>query len=402
MEFSNKKTVDDLNLANKRVLLRCDFNVPLKDGKITDDTRIVAAVSTIKKIIQKGAKLIICSHLGKPKNGPDSKFSLAVVAKRLSEVLNQNVVFSDDDEVVGEKTKKIVEQMKEKDIVLLQNTRFRKEETKNEENFSKELAFFADVFVNDAFGAAHRAHCSTVGVAKYVKETAIGDLIKKELKFLGDAVKNPKRPFVNVLGGAKVKDKLLVIEKLLDYADVLIIGGGMAYTFLKAKGFYVGASLVDDERLSYCKKMIEKAQEKNVEFLLPEDTVMIKDFPDPIDSDVNTIVCPANEMKEGFMSVDIGPKTALKFSNKILSAKTVVWNGPMGVFENPNLAEGTKAVANAMAENSNAITIVGGGDSAAAVKMFNLGDKMSHISTGGGACLEFLEGKVLPGIDCID
>lgn len=401
MNFSNKKTVDDLDLAGKRVLLRCDFNVPLKDGKITDDTRIVAAVSTIKKIIEKGAKLIICSHLGKPKNGPDPKLSLDVVAKRLSEVLKKDVVFSDDDYVVGEKTKKIVEQMKEKDIVLLQNTRFRKEETKNEEKFSKELAFLADVFVNDAFGAAHRAHCSTVGVAKYVEETAIGDLIKKELKFLGDAVKNPKRPFVNVLGGAKVKDKLLVIEKLLDYADVLIIGGGMAYTFLKAKGFYVGGSLVDDERLSYCKKMIEKAEEKNVELLLPEDTVMIENFPDPIDSKVQTTICPANQMKEGFMSVDIGPKTASKFSDKILTAKTVVWNGPMGVFENPYLAEGTKAVAEAMAK-SDAITIVGGGDSAAAVKMFNLGEKMSHISTGGGACLEFLEGKVLPGIDCID
>lgn len=401
MDFAKKKTIDDLNLSGKRVLLRCDFNVPLKDGEITDDGRILAALPTIKEIIKKDAKLIICSHLGKPKGEPNEKFSLKVVSKRLSELLQKEVIFVDDDLVVGEKAIKIIEKMNNKDVVLLQNTRFRKEETKNEEKFSKELSCLADVFVNDAFGAAHRAHCSTVGVAKYVKETAIGYLIEKELKFLGQAVKNPKRPFVNILGGAKVADKLLVIDNLLNSADVLIIGGGMSYTFLKAKGYYVGGSLVDDDKLEYCKKMIQKAEEKGVTMLFPVDCVMVKQFPDPIDADVETIICPVDDMKKDYISVDIGPLTAKMFAEKIKTAKTVVWNGPMGVFENPKLAEGTKTVAKALAE-SDATTIVGGGDSAAAINMLNLADKMSHISTGGGACLEFLEGKDLPGIECID
>ncbi len=401
MDFAKKKTIDDLNLSGKRVLLRCDFNVPLKDGEITDDGRILAALPTIKEIIKKDAKLIICSHLGKPKGEPNEKFSLKVVSKRLSKLLQKEVIFVDDDVVVGEKAINVVEKMKNKDVVLLQNTRFRKEETKNEEKFSKELSCLADVFVNDAFGAAHRAHCSTVGVAKYVKETAIGYLIKKELKFLGQAIKDPKRPFVNILGGAKVADKLLVIDNLLNSADVLIIGGGMSYTFLKAKGYYVGGSLVDDDKLEYCKKMIQKAEEKGVTMLFPVDCVMVKQFPDPIDADVETIICPVDDMKKDYISVDIGPLTAKMFAEKIKTAKTVVWNGPMGVFENPKLAEGTKTVAKALAE-SDATTIVGGGDSAAAINMLNLADRMSHISTGGGACLEFLEGKDLPGIECID
>lgn len=401
MDFLKKKTIDDLDLFGKRILLRCDFNVPLKEGKITDENRIVKALPTIKKIIEKGGKLIICSHLGKPKGEPKKEFSLGVVCKSLSEKLGKDVVFAADDEVVGENAKRAVENMKNGDVVLLENTRFRKEETKNEEKFSKELSLLADVFVNDAFGAVHRAHCSTVGVAKYVKETAIGYLIEKELKFLGQAVKDPKRPFVNILGGAKVADKLGVIDNLLNSADVLIIGGGMSYTFLKAKGLFVGTSLVDEEKIPYCKKMLEKAEQKGVKILLPVDCVMIKDFPNPIDSPVDPVVCPVERMQEGFMGVDIGPKTAEIFSNALKDAKTVVWNGPMGVFENKQLSLGTKAVAKALSE-IDAITIVGGGDSAAAINMLGLANKISHISTGGGACLEFLEGKVLPGIECID
>ena len=401
MDFLKKKTIDDLDLFGKRILLRCDFNVPLKEGKITDENRIVKALPTIKKIIEKGGKLIICSHLGKPKGEPKKEFSLGVVCKSLSEKLGKDVVFAADDEVVGENAKRAVENMTDGDVVLLENTRFRKEETKNEEKFSKELSLLADVFVNDAFGAVHRAHCSTVGVAKYVKETAIGYLIEKELKFLGQAVKDPKRPFVNILGGAKVADKLGVIDNLLNSADVLIIGGGMSYTFLKAKGLFVGTSLVDEEKIPYCKKMLEKAEQKGVKILLPVDCVMIKDFPNPIDSPVDPVVCPVERMQEGFMGVDIGPKTAEIFSNALKDAKTVVWNGPMGVFENKQLSLGTKAVAKALSE-IDAITIVGGGDSAAAINMLGLANKISHISTGGGACLEFLEGKVLPGIECID
>ena len=401
MDFYNKKTIDDLNLKGKKVLLRCDFNVPLKNGEITDDGRITAAMPTIYKILEKGAKLIICSHLGKPKNGPDKSLSLAVVAKCLSEKLGKNVVFAADDYVVGENAKKAVEEMKEQDVVLLENTRFRKEETKNEEKFSKELSLLADVFVNDAFGAVHRAHCSTVGVAKYVEETAVGLLIQKELKFLGEAVSNPKRPFVNILGGAKVGDKLGVIKNLLNFADVIIIGGGMAYTFLKAKGYYVGESLVDDEKIEYCKEVLNNAKEKGVEIILPIDVKMIENFPNPIDSKVEVFICSVEDMKKGYMSVDIGPKTIEKFKDAIKNAKTVVWNGPMGVFENPQLAEGTKEIAKALSL-IDATTIVGGGDSAAAVKLMGLSDKMSHISTGGGASLEFLEGKILPGIECID
>ena len=401
MYFSNKKTIDDLDVSNKKVLLRCDFNVPLNVGKITDDNRILAAVPTIEELIKKKAKLIICSHLGKPKGEPNEKFSLEVVAKRLSEILKKDVVFANDETVVGKNALAAVDKMVPGDIVLLQNTRFRKEETKNEEKFSKELASLADVFVNDAFGAAHRAHCSTVGVAKYVKETAIGYLIKKELQFLGGAIKNPGRPFVNILGGAKVSDKLAVIDNLLNFADVLIVGGGMAYTFLKAKGYYVGESLVDDTKIEYCKKMIEKAKKNGVEMLFPVDSVIIKDFPDPIDSDVQISICSSDNIKEGYMSVDIGPKTAEIFADAVKKAKTVFWNGPMGVFENKELRQGTEKVAKALAD-CGATTIVGGGDSAAAINMLGLSDKISHISTGGGASLEFLEGKELPGIACID
>ncbi|MDE5853157.1 MAG: phosphoglycerate kinase, partial [Oscillospiraceae bacterium] len=347
-----------------------------------------------------GAKVILCSHLGKPKGEPKPELSLAPVAKSLSDKLGKQVVFAADDNVVGENAKVAVNKMQNGDVVLLQNTRYRKEETKNESNFSKELASLADVFINDAFGSAPRAHCSTVGVTDYIKETAVGYLIEKELKFLGDAVENPKRPFVTILGGAKVVDKLAVIENLLNKADTLIIGGGMAYTFLKAKGYCVGTSLVDDSKVDYCKEMLQKAQSKGVNLLLPIDNVMVKDFPNPIDAEVETKVCPANNMDQSWMGVDIGPKTSELFSDAIKSAKTVVWNGPMGVFENPQLAKGTIAVAKALAQ-TDAVTIIGGGDSAAAVNTLGFGDKMSHISTGGGASLEFLEGKELPGIACI-
>ena len=397
MNVLNKKTVDDLHAAGKRVLVRCDFNVPLKNGVITDENRIVAALPTIKKLMNDGAKVILCSHLGKPKGKPKPELSLAPVAKRLSELLGKEVVFAADDCVVGENAKKAVAEMKDGDVVLLQNTRYRKEETKNGEAFSKELGSLCDVFVNDAFGAAHRAHCSTVGVASYVDEAAVGYLMQKELKYLGEAVENPKRPFVTILGGAKVADKLNVIENLLNKADTLIIGGGMAYTFLAAKGYKVGTSLLDNEKIDYCKNMLEKAEEKGVKILLPIDCVVAKAFPDPIDAEIDVEVVPADAMPEGYMGLDIGPATAELFANEVKSAKTVVWNGPMGVFENPVLAKGTIAVAKALAE-TDAITIIGGGDSAAAVNTLGFGDKMSHISTGGGASLEFLEGKELPGI----
>ena len=397
MNVLNKKTVDDLHAAGKRVLVRCDFNVPLKNGVITDENRIVAALPTIKKLMNDGAKVILCSHLGKPKGEPKPELSLAPVAKRLSELLGKEVVFAADDCVVGENAKKAVAEMKDGDVVLLQNTRYRKEETKNGEAFSKELGSLCDVFVNDAFGAAHRAHCSTVGVASYVDEAAVGYLMQKELKYLGEAVENPKRPFVTILGGAKVADKLNVIENLLNKADTLIIGGGMAYTFLAAKGYKVGTSLLDNEKIDYCKNMLEKAEEKGVKILLPIDCVVAKAFPDPIDAEIDVEVVPADAMPEGYMGLDIGPATAELFANEVKSAKTVVWNGPMGVFENPVLAKGTIAVAKALAE-TDAITIIGGGDSAAAVNTLGFGDKMSHISTGGGASLEFLEGKELPGV----
>lgn len=400
MKSLNKKTIDNLDVNGKKVLVRCDFNVPLKDGKITDENRIVSSLPTINKLIDGGAKVILCSHLGKPKGEPVASMSLAPVAKRLSEKLGKEVVFAADDNVVGENAKAAVASMKNSDVVLLQNTRYRVEETKNESNFSKELASLADVFVNDAFGTAHRAHCSTVGVAEYIDETAVGYLIEKELKFLGDAIDNPKRPFVTILGGAKVVDKLAVIENLLDKADTIIIGGGMSYTFLKAQGHNVGTSLVDDSKLDYCLEMMKKAEEKGVKLLLPVDSVMIKDFPNPIDAKVETKICSAEDMDPEWMSVDMGPKTIELFSDAVRSANTVVWNGPMGVFENPQLANGTMGIAKVLAE-TDAITIIGGGDSAAAVNILGFGEKMSHISTGGGASLKFLEGKKLPGVSCI-
>ncbi len=392
-----KKSVEDLKVAGKRVLVRCDFNVPLKDGVITDENRIVAALPTIKYLLDNGAKVILCSHLGKPKGEPKPEFSLAPVAVRLSEKLGVNVVFAADDCVVGENAKKAVAEMKDGDVVLLQNTRYRAEETKNGEAFSKELASLCDLFVNDAFGAAHRAHCSTVGVASYVEESANGYLMAKEIKFLGDAVNNPVRPFVTILGGAKVADKLAVIENLLNKADALIIGGGMAYTFLKAQGYEVGLSLVDNEKIDYCKNMLATAKEKGVEILLPVDCVITKSFPSPIDAEIEIQHVDVDSIPADMESLDIGPKTRELYAEKVRTAKTVVWNGPMGVFENPILAAGTIAVAKALAE-TDATTIIGGGDSAAAVNTLGFGDKMSHISTGGGASLEYLEGKELPGI----
>lgn len=393
----NKKTVDDINVKGKRVLVRCDFNVPLKDGKITDENRLVAALPTIKKLVADGGKVILCSHLGKPKGEPKPELSLAPVAKRLSELLNLEVKFAADDNVVGENAKAAVSAMKDGDIVLLQNTRYRAEETKNEEAFSKELGSLADIFVNDAFGTAHRAHCSTVGVVKYVDEAVCGYLIEKELRYLGNAVENPQRPFVTILGGAKVADKLTVIENLLNKADTLIIGGGMAFTFLAAKGYGTGKSLLDETKIDYCKEMMKQAEEKGVKLLLPIDTVIAKSFPNPIDAPIETEVVDSDKIPDDYEGLDIGPKTAALFAEEVKSAKTVVWNGPMGVFENPTLAKGTLAVAQAMAD-SDAITVIGGGDSAAAVNTLGLGDKMTHISTGGGASLEFLEGKELPGI----
>ena len=400
MSFLSKKTIDDIDVKGKRVLVRVDFNVPMKDGVITNDNRIVAALPTIKKLVADGGKVILCSHLGKPKNGPEAKFSLAPCAVRLSELLGQPVVFADDDTVVGDNAKAAVAAMKDGDVVVLQNTRFRKEETKNLEPFSSELASLADVYVNDAFGSAHRAHCSTAGVTDHIKDTAVGYLMSKEIEFLGNAVENPVRPFVAILGGAKVADKLSVIENLLTKVDTLIIGGGMAYTFLKAHGKEVGTSLVDEEKIEYCQNMLKKAEEKGVKLLLPVDTVIAPAFPDPIDAEIATEVVDSDKIPADKMGLDIGPKTRELFGEAVKSAKTVVWNGPMGVFENPVLAEGTRAVAKALAE-TDATTIIGGGDSAAAVMQLGYADKITHISTGGGASLEYLEGKVLPGIACI-
>ena len=397
MNLLNKKTVEDLNVKGKRVLVRCDFNVPLKNGVITDENRIVAALPTIQYLLDQGAKVILCSHLGKPKGEPKPELSLAPVAVRLAEKLGRAVVFAADDEVVGENAKKAVAEMKEGDVVLLQNTRYRAEETKNGEALSKELASLADLFVNDAFGAAHRAHCSTVGVASYVEESANGYLMAKEIKFLGNAVEDPVRPFVTILGGAKVADKLNVIENLLNKADTLIIGGGMAYTFLAAKGYTVGTSLLDSEKIDYCREMLARAEAKGVKLLLPIDCKIAKEFPDPIDGPIDVQVVAADAIPADMMGLDIGPKTAELFATEVKNAKTVVWNGPMGVFENPTLAQGTIAVAKALAE-TDATTIIGGGDSAAAVNTLGFGEKMSHISTGGGASLEFLEGKERPGI----
>ncbi len=393
----NKKSVDDINVKGQRVLVRCDFNVPLKDGKITDENRLVAALPTIKKLIADGGKVILCSHLGKPKGEPKPELSLAPVAKRLSELLGQEVKFAADPEVVGPNAKAAVEAMQDGEVVLLENTRYRAEETKNGEAFSKDLASLADVFVNDAFGTAHRAHCSNVGVTQYVKTSVVGYLMQKEINFLGNAVNNPERPFVAILGGAKVADKLNVIANLLEKCDTLIIGGGMAYTFLKAKGYEVGTSLVDDEKIDYCKEMMEKAEKLGKKLLLPVDTTIAKDFPNPIDAEIEVSVVPSNEIPADMMGLDIGTKTAELYAEAVKSAKTVVWNGPMGVFENPILAKGTIAVAKSLAE-TDATTIIGGGDSAAAVNTLGFGDKMTHISTGGGASLEFLEGKELPGV----
>ena len=397
MAFLNKKTVDDINVKGKRVLVRCDFNVPLKAGVITDENRIVAALPTIKKLIADGGKVILCSHLGKPKGEPKPELSLAPVAKRLSEHLGKEVVFAADDNVVGENAKAAVAAMKDGDVVLLQNTRYRAEETKNGEALSAELGSLADVFVNDAFGAAHRAHCSTVGVVNYVEEAVVGYLIQKEIQYLGNAVENPERPFVCILGGAKVADKLSVIENLLNKADTLIIGGGMAYTFAVAQGYTVGKSLVDPEKIDYCRDMLAQAEEKGVKIVLPVDSVVTKTFPDPVDAIVETANVATGEIPDDMMGLDIGTESAKIFAEAVKSAKTVVWNGPMGVSENPCFANGTVSVARALAE-TDAITIIGGGDSAAAVNNLGFGDKMSHISTGGGASLEFLEGKELPGI----
>ena len=397
----NKKSVDDINVKGQRVLCRCDFNVPLKDGVITDDNRIVAALPTIKKLIADGGKVILCSHLGKPKGEPKPEMSLAPVAKRLSECLGQEVVFAKDDNVVGENAKAAVAAMKDGDVVLLENTRYRKEETKNGEEFSKELASLADVFVNDAFGTAHRAHCSNVGVTQYIDTCVVGYLMQKEIDFLGKAVEDPVRPFVAILGGAKVADKLAVINNLLEKCDTLIIGGGMAYTFLKAKGYEIGKSLVDETKIDYCAEMIKKAEDLGKKLLLPIDTVVTDSFPDPIDAEIAVETVDADKIPADKMGMDIGPKTIALYSDAIKNAKTVVWNGPMGVFENPILANGTKCVAQALAD-ADATTIIGGGDSAAAANQMGFHDKMSHISTGGGASLEFLEGKVLPGVAAAD
>ena len=397
MSYLSKKTVEDLNVAGKRVLVRCDFNVPLKNGVITDENRIVAALPTIQYLIDNGAKVILCSHLGKPKGEPKPELSLAPVAVRLSEKLGKEIVFAADDCVVGENAKAAVAAMKDGDVVLLQNTRYRAEETKNGEALSAELGSLCDLFVNDAFGAAHRAHCSTVGVTAYVEESANGYLMAKEVQFLGNAVNDPVRPFVTILGGAKVADKLNVIENLLNKADTLIIGGGMAYTFLAAKGYGVGTSLLDAEKIDYCREMLARAEEKGVKILLPVDCTIAKEFPNPIDAEIAIEVVAADAIPDDMMSLDIGPATAELYANEVKNAKTVVWNGPMGVFENSILAKGTIAVAKALAE-TDATTIIGGGDSAAAVNTLGFGDKMSHISTGGGASLEFLEGKELPGI----
>ena len=402
----NKKSVDDINVKGKRVLVRCDFNVPLKEGKITDETRINAALPTIQKLLNDGGKVILCSHLGKVKEGPNEKESLAPVAARLTEKLGKEVVFVADYNVTGEAATAAVAAMNEGDVVLLQNTRFRgKEETKNGEEFSKELADLADVYVCDAFGSSHRAHASVAGVTKFITEkggeNVVGYLMQKEIDFLGNAVENPVRPFVAILGGAKVADKLNVINNLLEKCDTLIIGGGMAYTFAKAQGYEIGNSLCDDEKIEYCKEMLAKAKELGKEILLPVDSVTIKDFPSPIDAEVEVEVYDIDNMPADREGCDIGPKSAELFANAVKSAKTVVWNGPMGVFENPTLAAGTLAVAKALAE-TDATTIIGGGDSAAAVNQLGFADKMSHISTGGGASLEFLEGKTLPGVAAAD
>ena len=399
----NKVSIDDINVNGKKVLVRVDFNVPLKDGVITNDNRIQAALPTIKKLVADGGKVVLCSHLGKPKNGPEAKFSLEPAAKRLGELVDAKVTFVGDDTVTGETAKKTIAEMNNGEIVVLQNTRFRgAEETKNGEAFAKELADLVDneVFVMDAFGSAHRAHASTAGVTKFVSETAVGYLMQKEIQYLGNAVEVPERPFVAILGGAKVADKLNVISNLLEKCDTLIIGGGMAYTFLKAKGYEVGTSLVDLEKVDYCKEMMAKAESLGKKLLLQVDTAVSVSFPEPIDAEISVEYVESKNIPADKMGLDIGPKTQEIFAEAAKSAKTVVWNGPMGVFENPVLAKGTIAVAKALAE-TDATTIIGGGDSAAAVMQLGFADKMSHISTGGGASLEYLEGKTLPGVAVI-
>ncbi|MGP1583978.1 phosphoglycerate kinase [Peptostreptococcus stomatis] len=397
MTMLNKKTIEDINVRGKKCLVRCDFNVPLKDGKITDENRLVGAMPTIKYLIENGARVILCSHLGKPKGEAKPELSLAPVAARLSEMLGQEVVFAADANVVGENAKKAVAQMKDGDVVLLENTRYRKEETKNEEGYSKELASLAEIFVNDAFGTAHRAHCSTVGAGQFLEERVCGYLIQKELDFLGSAVENPVRPFLAILGGAKVSDKLGVINNLLEKVDTLIIGGGMAYTFIKALGHEIGTSLLEEDKVAYAKEMMDKAQAKGVKLLLPVDVV----YADRFAEDAQPHITEGRDIPADCMGLDIGPKTRELFAKAVKESKTVVWNGPMGVFEFENFANGTKAIAQAMAD-VDTTTIIGGGDSAAAVNQMGFGDKMSHISTGGGASLEFLEGKELPGIVALD
>ena len=390
----NKKSVDDINVKGQRVLVRCDFNVPLVDGKITDENRLVAALPTLKKLINDGGRLILCSHLGKPKGEPKPELSVAPVAVRLSELLGQEVKFAADPEVVGPNAKAAVAAMKDGDVILLENTRYRAEETKNVDAFSEELASLADVFVNDAFGTAHRAHCSNVGVTKYVPVSVVGYLMQKEIDFLGNAVNNPKRPFAAILGGAKVSSKISVINNLLDKVDILIIGGGMAYTFAKAQGGSIGKSLCEDDYLDYALEMLKKAEDKGVKLLLPIDNVIA----DAFSNDANTDIVETGKIPEGWQGLDIGPKTQELFAEALKDAKTVVWNGPMGAFEMPKFAAGTEAIAKVLAELPDAITVIGGGDSASAVNNLGYGDKMSHISTGGGASLEFLEGKDLPGV----
>ena len=394
----NKKNIDNIDVKGKKVLVRCDFNVPVQNGEITDDNRIRAALPTLKKLMEKGGRVILCSHMGKPKGEVKKELSLYPVAQRLTQLLGKEVVFAPDDNVVGENAKKAVSNMNDGDVVLLENTRFRPEETKNEDNFSKELASLADIFVNDAFGSSHRAHCSTVGVTKFVKESAVGYLMEKEIEYLGNAVNNPVRPFAAILGGAKVADKINVINNLLDKVDILIIGGGMAYTFLKAQGYNVGNSILDAERVPYASDMIKKAAEKGVKLLLPVDTVIVQEFKN--DTPFKTV--DADKIPDGWEGVDIGEKTRELFASALKDAKTVVWNGPMGVFEFSNFAAGTVAVAKALSQLNDAVTIIGGGDSAAAVNQLGFGDKMSHISTGGGASLEFLEGKELPGVAAVN
>ena len=398
MSMLNKKSIEDINVTGKKTLVRCDFNVPLRDGEITDLNRIYGALPTIKYLSDNNARVILCSHLGKPKNGYEAAFSLEPVAKKLSELLGKEVRFAADPQVSGDIAKAVINEMKDGDIVLLENTRFRKEETKNEETFSRELASLADIFVNDAFGTAHRAHCSTVGAGEFMQARVCGYLIQKELKFLGEAVENPKRPFTAILGGAKVSDKIAVIEKLLDKVDTLIIGGGMAYTFLKAQGHDIGTSLVEEEKVGYAAEMIEKAKQKGVTMLLPVDNVAADRFA----ADAEAVITKDQNIPQGHMGLDIGPKTVELYVEKVRSSATIIWNGPMGVFEFEKFAQGTLAIAKNMAELEDAVTVIGGGDSAAAVNQLGFGEKMTHVSTGGGASLEFLEGKELPGIVSLD